>query len=120
MKGRENKIETCESVHLGELVGCTAGDFSNPEEGELGLEVLELSEELLLCLAAKLVHLDPRCTMRPNQITQNVSGRMQRKRRRDGTKVLIPLTHWCCRIGRRLLEERGAAARQTEERNDEG
>lgn len=49
------------NVHLGELVGGTAGDLGDTEEGELRLEVLELALQLRLVLPPQLVHLDPGC-----------------------------------------------------------
>lgn len=49
-------------VHLGELVGGAAGDLGDAEEGELRLEVLELTLEVRLVLPPQLVHLDPGCS----------------------------------------------------------
>jgi hypothetical protein len=46
-------------AHLGELVGCPTGDLGDAEEGELGLELLELPLQLRLVLPPELVHLDP-------------------------------------------------------------
>lgn len=46
-------------LDLGELVGGTAGDLGDTEEGELRLEVLELALQLRLVLPPQLVHLDP-------------------------------------------------------------
>jgi hypothetical protein len=48
-------------VHLGQLVGGAAGDLGDAEEGELGLELLELRLQLRLVLPPELVHLDPGC-----------------------------------------------------------
>ena len=48
-------------VHLGELVGGTAGDLGDAEEAELVLEVLELVMKLRPRLPPELVDLNPRC-----------------------------------------------------------
>lgn len=45
-------------LDLGELVGGAAGDLGDAEEGELRLEVLELTLEVRLVLPPQLVHLD--------------------------------------------------------------
>ena len=52
-------------AHLGELVGCAAGDLGYAEEGELRLELLELRLQVRLALPPELVHLDPGCRSSP-------------------------------------------------------
>ena len=68
-KARE-KVDCWYYAHLGELVGGSAGDLGHAEEGELGLELLELRLQLRLVLHPELVHLDPGCNSSP----QNGSG----------------------------------------------
>lgn len=48
-------------LHLGELVRSTAGDLCNAKEGELGLELFQLVQEVCLWFLPKLMHLDPSC-----------------------------------------------------------
>lgn len=57
-KSRKSSKNT--DVHLGELVRGATGDLGNAEEGELGLEFLQLGQKVGLRLLAQLVHLDPR------------------------------------------------------------
>jgi len=60
-KKRDEGQGAIKHAHLGELVGGSAGDLGHAEEGELGLELLELRLQLRLVLHPELVHLDPGC-----------------------------------------------------------
>lgn len=47
-------------IHLWEFVRSPAGDLGDPEERELGLQILQLVQELGLRLRSELVNLNPR------------------------------------------------------------
>ena len=60
-----------ERVHLGELVGGTAGHLGDSEKGELSFQILELAQQIRLRLLSQLMNLDPRwitysTTVNPN------------------------------------------------------
>jgi hypothetical protein len=76
-------------VHLGQLVGGAAGDLGDAEEGELGLEFLELRLQLRLVLPPKLVHLDPGCD------TTTAASDPQKENPTKSKRVLVTawLTH---------------------------
>ena len=62
----QEKIEIAGYAHLGELVGCAAGNLGYAEEGELRLELLELRLQVRLALPPELVHLDTGCQSSPH------------------------------------------------------
>jgi hypothetical protein len=69
-----------ERVHLGELVGCTAGDLGDTEEEKIRLEILELVQQLCLRILTQLMDLDSRYDIftNKNETTRKSEAKLKR------------------------------------------
>jgi hypothetical protein len=69
-----------ERVHLGELVGCTAGDLGDAEEGKIRFKILELVQQLGLRFLTQLMDLDSCCDIFTNKNvrTQKLEAKLKR------------------------------------------
>jgi hypothetical protein len=76
----ENKTRERERVHLGELVGCTAGDLGDTEEEKIRLEILELVQQLCLRILTQLMDLDSRYDIftNKNETTRKSEAKLKR------------------------------------------
>ncbi|RZR73037.1 hypothetical protein BHM03_00019448 [Ensete ventricosum] len=96
-------------VHLGELVGGTAGDLGDAEEAELVLEVLELVMKLRPRLPPELVDLNPHCdggsAVRSNGNHRPLKGNISYPSGTDAFFLGLPDLE--CRCRRAALGEAG-------------